>query len=600
LQVAAFYAAALDEEAIEKDGTEPLKPLLALCDETVEVARKLADDKDKDTSDLATYIGRLEAEYGVSVFFAFGASPDNKNSGHSLCQIYQGGIGMPDRDYYFDEDKEEKRVEYKKHIATMFTLLDDVTATEPTEEAMSAANDVYNLELSLAEAHMTKTENRDPEATYNKMSIAEFAERCGGGSFDFSSFLKGATGKSADELGDINVRNIASLAKVAEVASSVDPAALSHYLKWHALHSCGKYLSKVFVMEDFRFYEKVLAGTDEIKPRWKRAMAFTESALGEALGQIYCAKYFDESSKAKALAIVESVRQALEERLGEVDWIKSESTREAALDKMSRFGVKIGYPDKWIDYTSLKVENGDHFLAMIFKSRAFDLARTVKEMNAPTDKDKWFMTPQTVNAYYHPSLNEIVFPAAFLQPPFFSVDVDDAINYGAMGAVIGHEMTHGFDDKGRKFNADGNMVDWWTKADSDEYEGRVKVMVEQANAYEVHGQSVQGKLTCGENIADLGGLRLAYRALKARPGFENSPIIDGFTQTQRFFLSWAQCWRQNITKERSLQLLTLDPHGPNEMRCNGPLSNIPEFLVAFDIPDDSPMFKPVEARADIW
>mmetsp|Transcript_32681 Transcript_32681/g.47717 ORF Transcript_32681/g.47717 Transcript_32681/m.47717 type:complete len:238 (+) Transcript_32681:1962-2675(+) len=237
---------------------------------------------------------------------------------------------------------------------------------------------------------------------------------------------------------------------------------------------------------------------------------------------------------------------------------------------------------------------------MIFKSRAFDLARTVKEMNAPTDKDKWFMTPQTVNAYYHPSLNEIVFPAAFLQPPFFSVDVDDAINYGAMGAVIGHEMTHGFDDKGRKFNADGNMVDWWTKADSDEYEGRVKVMVEQANAYEVHGHSVQGKLTCGENIADLGGLRLAYRALKARPGFENSPIIDGFTQTQRFFLSWAQCWRQNITKERSLQLLTLDPHGPNEMRCNGPLSNIPEFLVAFDIPDDSPMFKPVEARADIW
>jgi putative endopeptidase len=300
------------------------------------------------------------------------------------------------------------------------------------------------------------------------------------------------------------------------------------------------------------------------------------------------------------LTIVENVRTALEGRLKEVDWMTSDSTREAALTKMSRFKVKIGYPDEWIDYTPLEIAEGEDFLGMVLKSRAFEHSREVKEMNAPTDTKKWFMTPQTVNAYYHPNLNEIVFPAAILRPPFFDKDADDAVNYGAMGAVVGHEMTHGFDDKGRKFNADGNMMDWWTEGDSKEYEARVEVMVDQANSFTVHGQAVQGKLTCGENIADLGGLRLAYRALKAQAGFETAPLIDGFTPTQRFFLAWAQAWRQNITMERSLQLITLDPHGPNEMRANGPLSNMEEFLQAFSVPDDAPMYRPVETRVDIW
>ena len=258
--------------------------------------------------------------------------------------------------------------------------------------------------------------------------------------------------------------------------------------------------------------------------------------------------------------------------------------------------------DKWIDYTPLKFDKEkDSFLDMVFKAREFENLLEVKEMNAPTDRKKWFMLPQTVNAYYHPSLNEIVFPAAILQHPFFDKDADDAVNFGAMGAVIGHEMTHGFDDKGRKFNFEGNMVDWWTEADSEEYERRVEVMVEQANAYQVHDHSVKGKLTCGENIADLGGLRLAYRALKNTKGFDDTKLVDGFTPTQRFFLSWAQCWRQNITKERSLQLLTIDPHGPNEMRCNGPLSNIKEFHDAFEVNDEnSPMFVSKERRVDIW
>lgn len=329
-------------------------------------------------------------------------------------------------------------------------------------------------------------------------------------------------------------------------------------------------------------------------------MAFTESALGEALGQIYCAKYFDESCKEKALFIVESVRKALEERLKEVDWMQSDSTREQALKKMNRFNVKIGYPDEWIDYSPLNIVAGESFLSMIFKSRHFDHLQEIKEMNAPTDKKKWFMTPQTINAYYHPSLNEIVFPAAILQAPMFDPDADVAVNFGAIGAVVGHEMTHGFDDKGRKFNFEGNMVDWWTKDDAEEYEKRVDVMVEQANAVEIHGQNLKGKLTCGENIADLGGLHLALRALMSQPNFDIKETIDGFNPIQRFFIGWANCWRQNITKERALQLLTLDPHGPNPMRCNGPLSNMAEFHKAFNVSEDSPMFRKKEQRVDIW
>jgi len=329
-------------------------------------------------------------------------------------------------------------------------------------------------------------------------------------------------------------------------------------------------------------------------------MAFTEFILGEALGECYCSKYFDESCKEKALYIVEKVRQALEDRLKEVDWMKSESTRMAAVKKMDRFKVKIGYPDKWIDYSALDINKEDSFLTMVYKGRSFHHKRDVQEMNAPTNRSKWFMTPQTVNAYYHPSFNEIVFPAAILQPPFFDPNEDDAFNFGAMGAVVGHEMTHGFDDKGRKFDSDGNMIDWWTPEDGQEYERRVEVMIEQANAYSVYDQKVQGRLTCGENIADLGGLRLALRALKSTPSFSDSTLIDGFTATQRFFFGWARCWRQNITKDRALQLITIDPHGPNEMRCNGPLSNIAEFLEAFNIPEDSIMFRPEGNRVDIW
>ena len=417
-KVARFYAAAMDEEAIEEAGIAPLQPLLDLCAATANAAAAADGNNDaSSTPPLATSIGQLLSQFGMAAFFAIGASPDNTNSDHSLCQVYQGGLGLPDRDYYFDDDKEDKRTAYKTHVALMLTLLEDAQAAEPTEANAAAAESIYQLEARLAEAHMTKTENRDPNATYNPMTVSELTERCGGargdggdgGGFDFASYFAAATGgaKSAEELGKINVRNTKAIEKMVEVVATADREVLHQYLRWHAANKFAAYLSKPFVDADFNFYEKELAGTAEIKPRWKRAMAFTESALGEVLGKLYCAKYFDESSKSQALQIVETVRQALEDRLREVDWMTSDATREEALKKMSRFRVKIGYPDKWIDYTSLKIEEGDSFLSMVFKARVFDHMRDVEEMNAPTDREKWFMTPQTINAYYHPSLNEI-------------------------------------------------------------------------------------------------------------------------------------------------------------------------------------------------
>ena len=582
----------MDEEAIEKAGVGPLEPVLKLCEET-------ANSK-YDKKALAKNLGTLAYEYSIHACFGYGAGPDKSNSDHSIPQIFQGGIRLPDRDYYFDDDKEEQRKAYKKTLAMMLTMLDDPSAAEPTDECTKKAEAVYELEKSLAEGHMTKTENRDPHATNNMMSIDGLTKNVGKGAFDFASYMLAATGKTPEDLGQVNLRNVKALERVAEIVPNTPSAVLLDYLRWLTVSSFSPYMSKTFVNAHFDFYERTLSGTKELKPRWKRAMEFTESALGEALGKLYCAKFFDESSKAKAKAMIEQVRQALEDRLKEVEWMTSDDTRKMALKKMDKFGIKIGYPDKWLDYDPLVLTESDSFLEMVFKSRRFDNVEEIKEMNAPTDKLKWFMTPQTVNAYYHPNLNEIVFPAAILQHPFYDKDADDAVNFGSMGAVIGHEMTHGFDDKGRKFDWEGNMKDWWTAEDAKEYESRVDVMVKQADSFKVHGQAVKGALTSGENIADLGGLRLALRAMTNSPNYQPDKLIDGFTPIQRFFLSWSQCWRQNITKERALQLVTLDPHGPNEMRANGPLSNMAEFHEAFSVGAGDPMFKPAELRVDIW
>jgi len=591
-KVSSFFKAAMDEETVEKSGLEPLRPLLNEC------AQIAAAASNGDKTKLASGLGKMAFDYGISLFFGVCVGPDNANSEHSIAQVSQGGLGLPDRDYYFDEDKQDKRDAYQNCIAQFLTLLAQDNDIARSEEL---SKKVLALETDLAKAHMTRTENRDPHATYNKMSIHELTKDLCDDKFDFAAYFLEYSGKtSIEEVGEINVRNTQALASATEISLSADHDTLLAYIQWKVVASCAPYLSSAFVNAHFEFFQKTLQGTNELKPRWKRAMAFTESALGEALGKLYCEKYFDESSKQQALDIVEEVRKSLEQRLKEVDWIKADSTREQALKKMDNFRVKIGYPDEWIDYEPLSIDEKGHFLDMVLKARSFANSIENKEMNAPTDRNKWFMTPQTINAYYHPNLNEIVFPAAILQPPFFDKDADHAVNFGAMGAVVGHEMTHGFDDKGKEFNYKGVLQNWWTEADSKEYSDRVNVMVEQANNFEVHGQHVQGKLTSGENIADLGGLRLAMRALKAKEGYDDSLKIDGFSPSQRFFLSWAQCWRQNITKERSLQLLTVDPHGPNSMRCNGVVSNMPEFHKAFAVGDSDAMFRPEDTRVNIW
>lgn len=381
-KVAAFFVAAMDEEAVEQAGITPLAPALALAGSA---AAKATTDK----TQRATILGTLSLDFGISLFFGIGVGPDNSNTDHSILQVSQGGLGLPDRDYYFDEDKEDKRNAYKTAVALMLTLLENPTATEPTEDMKVAALAVYDLEVKLAEKHMTKTENRDPHETFNKMSVADFIKTTGDGSFDFGAYFTAATGKAVDDLGDINVRNVQALQRVAEVISTVEPATLHHYMRWHVVKSCAPYMATAFVQAHFDFYETTLMGTQEIKPRWKRAMAFTEDALGEALGKLYCAKYFDETSKDRALKVVEQVRQALEDRLKEVEWMTADSTREQALKKMNRFGVKIGYPDKWIDYSTLRTVECKYFLDMVFGARKFDRLQDVKEMNAPTDRAKW-------------------------------------------------------------------------------------------------------------------------------------------------------------------------------------------------------------------
>ena len=622
---------------MEQAGLTPLAPILATCD-------LAADDK-------TAAVAKLHAEYGVNVFFATGEGPDDKKSEWTLVQLHQSGLGLPDRDYYFDEDKAEKRALYEAHIASSLAMLG-----EEAEVAKVQAAAVMKLETKLAASHLTRSERRDPDTCYNKYSAAKLAALVKG-AVEWPRYLE-LVGKPAPSA--VNIDSPTALAVASRLLEATPTDELRAYLRWHVCKAYAQHLPKAFVDAHFEFFSKALSGQQEQKPRWKRAMAFVEDALGEAVGELYVEKYFGGEAKPRALATVENVRAALEHRLREVEWM-AESTREKALQKMNEFNVKIGYPDEWVDYSKLRIAAGDH-LGNVQRALAFEHARQMGYADAPTDRTRWLMLPQQINAYYHPNLNEIVFPAAILQPPFFDATADDAVNFGAMGAVVGHEsthdaarssvakrpdpfwprspipfghaarsllatrpdhvwprgpitfgpnrhpslmcaplatVTHGFDDQGRQYDFKGNLNDWWEKADGEEYERRVSVQVEQASRFAVYGKELNGKLTCGENIADLGGLKLAFAALNTQLDAKGSPgHINGFDAHQRFFLSWAQVWRENTTKERALQMVTLDPHGPNEYRVNGPLTNMPEFHAAFGVKEGDAMWRPQAERVD--
>ena len=580
-KVGDYYASGMDEQAIEAMRTKPLQEKLNRIDMI------------KDRQDVLAEIAHLHS-IGVNAFFNFGAGQDAKDSTRDIAQAVQGGLGMPDRDYYTkqDPDMKGKREKYIAHVTKMLTLLG-----EPAGKAAEDAKKIMALETKLAEASRTRVQLRDPIKNYNKMGVRQLQDLTP--DWNWSDYFKKI---DLVEPGDINVRQPEFFKAAANSFKSTPIDDWKAYLRWNLINATAPYLSKDFVDEEFDFNERTLRGTQQIKPRWKRVIASEDDAIGEALGKLYVGFYFPPEAKARALELVNNLKEALADRIKTLDWM-DEPTKKEALKKLAAFQVKIGYPDKWLDYSLLQIDRGPFVLNTI-RAEKFEADRDVQKIGKPVDRTDWGMTPPTVNAYYNPNMNEIVFPAGILQPPFFYANADDAVNYGAIGAVIGHEMTHGFDDQGRQFDAVGNLRDWWSKKSAEEYDKRRKAVVDQYSSYEpLPGLHLNGELTQGENIADIGGVKLAYAALQKaldKHPEERTKKIDGLTPEQRFFLSFAAIWRSKIRDEDQKLRLNTDPHSPAQFRVNGPLSNLPEFQQAFNIPDGSPMARPADKRVNIW
>ena len=580
-KVGDYYASGMDEQSIEAMRTKPLEEELGRIEAM------------KDRQDVLTEIGHLHS-IGINAFFNFGAGQDAKDSTRDIAQAVQGGLGMPDRDYYTkqDPDMKQKREKYIAHVTKMLTLLG-----EPAQKAADDAKRIMALETKLAEASRTRVQLRDPIKNYNKMGVRQLQDLTP--EWNWSDYFNKI---NLLEPGDINVHQPEFFKAANDVFKSTPIDDWKAYLRWHLISATAPYLSKDFVDEEFDFNERTLRGTQQNKPRWKRVIATEDDEIGEALGKLYVGFHFPPEAKARALELVNNLKEALADRIKTLDWM-DEATKKEALKKLAAMNVKIGYPDKWLDYSLLQIDRGPYVLNAM-RAGKFEADRDLEKIGKPVDRTDWGMTPPTVNAYYNPNMNEIVFPAGILQPPFFYANADDAVNYGGIGAVIGHEMTHGFDDQGRQFDATGNLRDWWSKKSADEYDKRRKAIVQQYNEYEpLPGLHLNGELTQGENIADIGGVKLAYAALQKaldKHPEEQNKKIDGFTPEQRFFLSFAAIWRSKIRDEDQKLRVKTDPHSPAQFRVNGPLSDLPEFQKAFNIPDGSPMVRPADKRVNIW
>ncbi|MDQ3290056.1 MAG: M13 family metallopeptidase, partial [Bacteroidota bacterium] len=528
---------------------------------------------------------------GISGMFGFYVGQDEKKSTEYAVNLYQSGLGLPDRDYYLKEDERSKniRAEYVKHLQNMFALLGDDAGT-----AQKNAAKVMVLETRLAKASRTRVELRDPQANYNKMTIAQLQKFTPAINWNLLLNQFGAKG--------VNEVIVGQPGFFKELNAMVKSGALSdwkNYLRWHIIHSTAPYLSQAFVQENFNFYGKVLSGTKAMQPRWKRVLRTTDAAIGEAMGQLYVEKTFTPEAKARALEMVKNLRDAFQEHVKNLDWM-SDETKKQALVKLDAFAVKIGYPDKWRDYSELNIDR-DSYVSNVLKANEFEFNYDLNKLGKPINRTEWEMTPPTVNAYYNPPMNEIVFPAGIMQPPFFDPKADDAVNYGGMGAVIGHEITHGFDDQGRQYDAEGNLKDWWTKTDAEQFTKRANMVVDQYGAYEVlPAVKVNGNLTLGENLADIGGLNIAYTALQKALAGKPKEKIAGFTPEQRFFLACAQIWRVNGTEQFFNQQVLTDPHSPGRFRTNGPLMNMPQFYEAFGCKPGDKMVKPASEQIKIW
>lgn len=578
-KVGDMFASFMDEATIDKKGLDPIAVELALIESL------------NDTAKLPAVLGQLESR-GVRGLFSAFVNTDAKDSTRYVVYFDQGGIGLPDESYYREEKFAPIREAYVKHIAAMFALAGSKKADDEAARVMA-------VEKLLASHHWDRVKRRDDTLTYNKKTPVELRQLTPG--FDWSAWTKSAVLKEAVALGDVIVQEPSYFEAMGKAVNTIPVEDWKLWARWHVLREFAPILPKPFVDENFAFYGKTLTGTPEQRPRWKRAVSAVESALGEALGKIYVQKHFPPEAKARMKTLVANLVEAYRESIETLEWMSPE-TRTKALEKLAKFNPKIGYPDKWRDYSALRIDRDD-LAGNMRRAHQFELSRNFAKLGKPVDKSEWFMTPQTVNAYYNPGLNEIVFPAAILQPPFFDLQADDAVNYGGIGAVIGHEIGHGFDDQGSKFDGDGNMNNWWTDKDRAEFEARSKKLIEQYSAYsprQLPGQKVNGALTIGENIGDLGGLSIAYKAYARSLGGKPAPQIDGLTGQQRLFFGWGQIWRTKYRDTEALRRLTVDSHSPPEFRCNGVIRNMPDFYDAFGVKQGDALWLDPAQRVKIW
>lgn len=578
-KIGALYAMGLDSTKLNADGVAPIKEELAAINA---LATK---------SDVSKMVATLHKE-GMAPFFALFVDADEKNSAMNIVQLYQAGIGMGDRDYYLleDEGSAKMRDAYRAYINKLFTL-----AGSSPEQADAAVDAVMKIEKAIAEISYGREDLRDSQKNYNKLAYEDFKQIESPLDWDVYFESMGLAG-----LKELDAKQINFYKDMSEALRNTTVDEQKYYLAFNLLSAAAPYLSDDFVDADFEFYGKVMSGKQEQQPRWKRSLNTVNGALGEAVGEMYVEKYFPASSKEKMLTLVENLQTALSERINGLEWM-SDTTKAKAQEKLAAFTVKIGYPDKWRDYSGLEIKD-DSYWANVRRSNIFDMAYQLADVDKPVDKSRWHMNPQTVNAYYNPTTNEICFPAAILQPPFFNPDADDAVNYGAIGVVIGHEMTHGFDDQGRNYDKDGNLIDWWTAEDAVRFKERADKLVDQYDQIIVIDTlHANGRFTLGENIADHGGLLVAHQAyLNSLKGKETPAPIDGFTNEQRFFLGYATLWGQNIRPEEIRRRTKIDPHSLGKWRVNAALRNIAPFYAAFDIKEGDPMFMAPADRVVIW
>jgi predicted metalloendopeptidase len=570
-----LFKSFMDEKKRNDLGLRPIEHELARVDALT--------SKDE----IAPLMAHLEATHvrtPISIYIA----QDDKDPQHYIAYLGQSGLSLPDRDYYLLDEERFRQIRraFSKHLEKMLTMMGDLSASQDSTS-------ILELETALARKHWTRVDSRDSDKVYNRFEIGKL--KTISAELNWEAFLK----EAGISIPAVIVSQPSALAGFGEQLRETSLSIWKIYFKWQIVSEFAQYLSNPFVDEGFEFSGRTLRGIQEQRPRWKRAVAMEEWALGELLGKVYVARHFSPDAKVRMEQLVENLLKAYKQSIESLDWLGPE-TKKQALIKLSNFSAKIGFPKKWLDYSGLSI-SPDDLVGNVLRAKQFRFQDDVNKLKKPIDRDEWEMTPQTVNAYYNPNLNEIVFPAAILQPPFFDLSADDAVNYGGIGAVIGHEIGHGFDDEGSKYDSDGALNNWWTQQDRQAFEARTKALIEQYNRFEpLKGYKVNGALTIGENIGDLGGATIAYKAYHLALNGKEPPLMDGFTGDQRFFIGFAQIWRSRAREEAQVERLKTDPHSPNEFRTRGPLQNLTEFYSAFNVTPSDRMFLPPEQRVKLW